>query len=411
MKEVAVYYGDINWGTLLETDKRQIYFEYSAEALASGVELSPLKCKLAAGVLKDFPEHQFRLPGFIYDCLPDGWGMLLMDRMFEKNNISYISPLDRLTYANHNMIGALRFEPTKNTPISHSVDLLDIAKQSQKVYADTANKDALLSLIQYGGSAHGARPKILLYSDGSTITDAPSEGLSPWIFKFQCQDDKKESAGLEQIYMEMAQKSGLEVMPSKYIPLDKNNSCFATKRFDVVGPQRLHVHTLAGLTHANFRTPGNLDYSMYLRVVNFLTKDNLELEKAFAYCAFNYVYNNIDDHPKNFSFILEAGKWRVSPAYDLTYLPGREHYMAVGSKGSNVSLKDLLDLGKSFGVKSSQAIIDRICATAIEFKKLYKDNDYEVSSKVVSTVAATIESNVQTIYKGYVNVKKNKKHD
>jgi serine/threonine-protein kinase HipA len=45
-----------------------------------------------------FPAHQHRLPGLIADALPDGWGMLLMERLFVQQGLerSRISPLDKL---------------------------------------------------------------------------------------------------------------------------------------------------------------------------------------------------------------------------------------------------------------------------------------------------------------------------
>ena len=54
------------------------------------------------------------LPGPIYDALPDGWGMLLMDRLFKKNglNPARIGPLERLTYISTHAMGALSFEPS-----------------------------------------------------------------------------------------------------------------------------------------------------------------------------------------------------------------------------------------------------------------------------------------------------------
>jgi serine/threonine-protein kinase HipA len=46
------------------------------------LELSPLHLKLRADAYGGFPTHLHRLPGLIADSLPDGWGLLLMDRLF-----------------------------------------------------------------------------------------------------------------------------------------------------------------------------------------------------------------------------------------------------------------------------------------------------------------------------------------
>lgn len=398
MKEVAVYYHDTLWGKLLETEERKIYFEYSKEAIESKIELSPLKCKLVPGVSTNYPDHQFRLPGFIYDCLPDGWGMLLMDKMFEKNNITYISPLDRLTYSNANTIGALRFEPIKKNIERETIDLLELSKYNKEVYADTANKNQLMSLIQYGGSAHGARPKMLLFYDGKSVTNKEREGFTPWIFKFQSTQDSKESIGIEQMYMETATACDLDVMKTKYINLDKENSCFATQRFDYVNGQKLHVHTLAGLTHANFRTPGNIDYTMYLKAVNFLTRSHIEIQKAYRYCVFNCIFNNLDDHPKNFSFIFNGKNWTVSPAYDLTFIEGEERHMDVNGKGSKINNEDLLTLAKSFGIKNAEDIINKIAYYAINFENIYSNNNYFVKTSTIKQIQKKLKENVFRMY-------------
>jgi hypothetical protein len=67
------------------TGRPLIAFEYSAEAISKGLELSSYLLPLKGDSLRtNFPTHQMGLPGPIYDALPDGWGMLLMDRLFKK---------------------------------------------------------------------------------------------------------------------------------------------------------------------------------------------------------------------------------------------------------------------------------------------------------------------------------------
>ena len=68
----------------LADDGRTLLFEYAPEALAQGLELSPLHLKLRPQAYGDFPVYQHRLPGLLADSLPDGWGLLLMDRVFRQ---------------------------------------------------------------------------------------------------------------------------------------------------------------------------------------------------------------------------------------------------------------------------------------------------------------------------------------
>ena len=84
MKRVDVYYE--GWGEkwklgALAHHERVVMFEYSNEALSQQLELSPLFLPLQKPGFSDFPRHQHQLPGLIADSLPDGWGMLVMDRL------------------------------------------------------------------------------------------------------------------------------------------------------------------------------------------------------------------------------------------------------------------------------------------------------------------------------------------
>ena len=92
------------WGKLVSssalTGRPLIAFEYSEDAIRKGLELSRLRLPLNGPRLRrDFPAHQLGLPGPVYDSLPDGWGMLLMDRLFKRRglNAARIGPLKRLT--------------------------------------------------------------------------------------------------------------------------------------------------------------------------------------------------------------------------------------------------------------------------------------------------------------------------
>jgi serine/threonine-protein kinase HipA len=91
MKKLQVIYDGwgerLPLGTLADTG-RDILFEYSPQAIERGLQLSPMHQPLprAGAVAVSFKgeAHSYGLPGFIADALPDGWGMLLMDRALRK---------------------------------------------------------------------------------------------------------------------------------------------------------------------------------------------------------------------------------------------------------------------------------------------------------------------------------------
>jgi len=125
MKKVDVFF--CGWGhrwlmgTLADNGIEAI-FEYSPEALKRGLELSPLNLALRAEAYGNFPAHLSRLPGLLSDSLPDGWGLLLMDKLFLKSgrNLATISSLDRLSFIGDRAIGALSFQPGDSLKLSGS---------------------------------------------------------------------------------------------------------------------------------------------------------------------------------------------------------------------------------------------------------------------------------------------------
>ena len=183
LKQVDVYYDGWGehwrWGSLVSTTaltgRPLIAFEYSEEAQDRGLELSALRLPLKGPRLRrDFPDHQLWLPGPVYDSLPDGWGMLLMDRLFKRRglNPAQIGPLERLTYIGTQAMGAMSFEPVAPELFMapEEVPLERLAAEVQEVLHGQGG-EFLQRLLRMGGSPQGARPKALLYRD-------PEGGLS-----------------------------------------------------------------------------------------------------------------------------------------------------------------------------------------------------------------------------------------
>ncbi len=72
--------------------------------------------------------------------------------------------------------------------------------------------------------------------------------------------------------------------------------------------------------------------------------------------CFNVFAHNRDDHSNNFSFVYD-GRWRLSPAYDLTYSNsvGGEHATTVAGEGKNPTMNNILSVAKKAGIKESIA--------------------------------------------------------
>lgn len=382
MKKLNVIYA--GWGEryplgVLADNGRDILFEYTPEALKRGLNHSPFKMPLSSQTYSNHPEHQLRLPGLISDALPDGWGTLLMDRLFRKQarNPSQISALDRLGYIGENAIGALAFEPTEIDALPpEDLQLLELAKDVRHVFEDDESEAMLRKLVLMGGSPHGSRPKVLVNFDKNKnlISTSESGRGTPMLVKFPAQNEHKEACAIEALYCRLAHLSGIRVPAYHYFDLDKEVSAFGIERFDRSDGMRVPMHTAAGAAHVDFRTP-QLDYISLLRLTKLMTKDMRQVLHAFERCVFNVVFNNRDDHSKNFSFLMDRkGDWTFSPAYDLTYNegPNGEHQMDICGEARNPGRKQLLELATKTGIKPNlaSASIDRIATASESWREL-----------------------------------------
>jgi len=99
---------------VLALSERKVVFEYSPSWTRKRIELSPRHLPVTQPVFQ-FERSRLHngLPGLFADSLPDGWGMLIMDRFFLKNGRDRyaISPIDRLAYLGNNAMGALCYQP------------------------------------------------------------------------------------------------------------------------------------------------------------------------------------------------------------------------------------------------------------------------------------------------------------
>jgi serine/threonine-protein kinase HipA len=335
---------------------RQIFFEYDAAFIKTGLELSPFKLPRKTGVIESSDRTFEGLFGVFNDSLPDGWGRLLLDRklMNAGLNPGTLSPLDRLCFVGTSGMGALSYEPENPSSISHITNDLD--EIDSEIQATLDENDLYVDdLLVLGGASAGARPKVLLNIDGVD-----------WLIKFRSHLDPKDISAIEYAYHLMAVDAGLVVPEAKLFPSRKGMGFFGVKRFDRNGDNRIHMHTIAGLLHADHREP-SLDYESIMKATLYLTKDIRQCEIQFRNAVFNVLSHNRDDHSKNFSFLMDQqGNWTVSPAYDLTFSsgPAGEHSTMIMGEGKNPNKAHLLKLADTCNLKQDKAleIIDQVLA-------------------------------------------------
>ena len=389
LEQVKVYYEGWGerwlWGTLVSTTtltgRPQILFEYSHEAKARGLELSAHTLPLQGPPLRrDFPSHQLGLPGPVYDALPDGWGMLLMDRLFRRRGLitARIGPLERLAYIGSNAMGAMSFEPVapEGEISQQHIPLDQLAAEVQEVLQGE-DGEFLQRLLQMGGTPQGARPKALIYRDPhtGTFTTAATPGFDAWLIKFPAKDEHAEVCAIEMVYAECLRLCGIQTPDTEYFTLPNGLAAFASKRFDRQDGLRIPMQSLAAFTGADYRAPGALDYVNFLRATRLCTNDVREMAFAFERAVFNVVFNNRDDHPKNFAYLMSStGQWKLAPAYDVTFCegPGGYHQMDVMGEALAIDRATLLRLAEEAEVPAQNAnrTIDAISEVASQFSTI-----------------------------------------
>jgi serine/threonine-protein kinase HipA len=356
-----------------------IMFQYDTAWLESGFDLAPGAMPFD-GHAHPAARMVFQgLHGAFNDSLPDGWGLLLMDRSLKQHqnlDRSQITPLDRLAYMGHRGMGALEYQPEllpeqNGTPL----DLADIAMQAEKLlHGETP--EVIETLRICGGSPGGARPKVTVaFSENmarcvSSFGELP-EGYSHWLVKFRNNSrdgeaDPVDMGRLEMAYADMARAAGLQLPATHLIELAvnrKQEAFFAVQRFDRDAGRKIHFLSLAGYAYADHRVPC-LDYSSgVLAAARKLTKSDKEVENAFRLMLFNVLAHNKDDHAKNFAYLLDPaqGLWKLAPAYDLTFNNGmaNSHTTAINGSG-NPTWADLKQVATERNVKNWRQVLEEV---------------------------------------------------
>lgn len=362
-------------------------FEFESRFIKSGIELSPIKMPLSKRIYS-FPENNnetFKgLPGLIADSLPDDFGNAVMNAWIaaQGKSTTDITPLQRLQYTGNRGMGALTYSPAihrKNLNKSQHIEIQSLISIAQEILdkreqfkvtlgpQGQENKEAMMALLSVGMSAGGARPKAVLAFNKdftqvrSGQTDAP-EGFTHFVMKFDGVSEtnqNKETFGdpmgygtMEYVYHLMAKACGIDMMPCHLLN-EGNRRHFITQRFDRDGNQKIHVQTLNGIAHVDYKKVGSYSYEEVFSLARELGLSPNDALQIFKRMVFNIIARNHDDHSKNFGFMLDSQhQWQLAPAYDLaySYKPGSpwvsSHWMRLNGKRDNFIREDFYGLEK-----------------------------------------------------------------
>lgn len=360
-------------------------FEYHPKFIESGIELSPIHMPLS-DKLYFFPflnPATFKgLPGMIADSLPDDFGNRILNAwvLSQGRAPQSISPVERLHYTGSRGMGALEYTPAKRVKslnASESVAINELVQITQAVLNDRnaldvsltsssmADPEAMLALLSVGTSAGGARAKaVLAFNEDFTQvrsgqTTVPAN-FNHYLMKFDGVNEHNKNSetfgdpmgfgAMEYVYYLMAKNCGINMMECKLLN-EGHRRHFLTKRFDRNANQKIHIQSLNGLAHVDYKLPGSYSYEEIFLIARKLRLPPVDAMDLLRRMVFNIIARNHDDHSKNFAFMLDAeSNWRLTPAYDLaySYKPGSnwvdQHWMSLNGKRDDFNRSDFMNL-------------------------------------------------------------------
>jgi len=295
-----------------------VSFEYSPDWLGrtEAFSLDP-----TALPLQRVTHHAASLHGAFQDAGPDRWGRLLVDRAVRKKvldqkpwrDLDYVLALDDVS-----RIGALRFrEPGSAAFLSpHQGKLPPLLRLGTLIQAaDAIHRESetaadLRYLLAEGSPLGGARPKSAVLLDDGRLG----------IAKFPKPDDLRNIAAGEILALSMARDAGITVADHRLVTVG-GRSVSVIVRFDRSGVERLpfiSAATLLGLGQGE--RPA---YTMMADAIRQHGDDTTrDLQELWRRMVFGLLVSNCDDHARNHGFLMRnAGRWALSPAYDLNPVP------------------------------------------------------------------------------------------
>ena len=380
-------------------------FEYDTNFLKTGIEPSPLMMPTREGRVYSFGDlnkDTFKgLPGMLADSLPDTYGRALFDKWLLLTGRTSGNAIETLCFLGKRCMGALEFEPAietlYNADIKVELDsLVNVAREALTEKSDfNANltedkKAAIAEILRLGTSAGGQRAKAIIAYNKKTgeirsgQVDA-SAGFDYYLIKL---DGVSATAGfketenygrLEYSFSKLVKACGIEMTECSLIE-ENGRAHFLTKRFDRFNGEKVHMQTLCGIAHYDYRLLRAYSYEQVFNVMRGLRLTYKEAQEMFRRIVFNVVVRNQDDHTKNISFLMDKqGKWRLSPAYDMDYAYNPKgawtatHQMSINGKFDKITKNDLLECATKNNIKNGLQIIEEVCDTASQWSKIAKE--------------------------------------
>lgn len=336
------------------------------------------------------------LPGPIADGTPDSWGRAVIKMALGGRALT---DLDYLLEADDFLrSGVLRYfdSPDKNAtalappktgpgqvPIPRLLDLEQIIVEARAFEADPIHYREKRARMVGGdllrnavGTLGGARPKV----------NAKAEDGSLWIVKLAKIDDQYAIARAEVMALRLAERVGITAANADVLASSQRFPVAIVKRFDRNDQGAripfISAQTFMGLPGAE---PGNyVDVAMQMRA--FFRDPKADMNELFRRLMFNVLIQNTDDHLRNLGFLYRgAGKWGLSPAYDVNPVPeeGTTLKTAISELHGNVlDVEAVIEAAPYFDIE-----VDEATSIASAMATTVKDEWRAIGSQVAMTSA------------------------
>lgn len=364
--------------------KESSVFKYDSSFLEKGLDISPLQMSINSPAGKagipirgGNPRNLFKgLPPVFADSLPDHWGNSIFRAWAKEHNISMsmISPVDLLAFVGKRAMGALEYHPSfiDNEDEACEVNVQELYLFAKSILEErtkmTFSSDRELlwqDLVKLGTSPGGKRPKVLIAINRENGDIKSGQAMLPreydyYVLKYDNESDTFPYARMEYIYWRLCRDTGIDMSDSELKRFD-TASHFITKRFDRGPEGKIHMQSLLAMAG---------EVSSYEEAFDTMRKLDLgykDFEQLYRRMVFNVLSGNIDDHARNFSFLMDrTGRWSLAPAYDMVY--SIDPYVLEVQKGQSLSIcgkksgirkEELIHVGRRYDINRPGEVIER----------------------------------------------------
>lgn len=384
--------------------KESSVFKFDSSFLEKGLDISPLQMSINSPARKagipvrgGNPKDLFRgLPPVFADSLPDHWGNSIFRAWAKEHGVSMkrISPVDLLAFVGRRAMGALEYHPSL---VEYEDEACDVNVQELYMFARsvldertrlTFSSDRELlwqDLVKLGTSPGGKRPKALIAINRENGDIKSGQAQLPpefdyYILKYDNESDSFPYARMEYVYWRLCRDAGIVITDSE-LKRFETASHFITRRFDRGPEGKVHMQSLLAMAgdvtsyEEAFDTMGKLDLGY------------MDFEQLYRRMVFNVLAGNIDDHARNFSFVMDrTGRWSLAPAYDMVYSidPSvlevqKGQFLSICGKKTEITREDLIRIGRYYDINRPGEIIERTRDVLSNLHGYMKEEDIDES--------------------------------